>query len=462
MNLRSLKFRLSLWHASWLTVALIAVALFIYTGLQHYLERELKTLLARRAQRASSIILRSAGDWGLVVRDIHEFFSPEANNRYIQISSGTNILYESGPPTEEGFDPAQVSASRSQGARRALPDGNIVFVASVQTNIAGTPILIEFGASTEQIQTTVREWVTVALIGLGLMLPIALAGGYLLVRRALHPVDQMIATASRISARATEERLPIPKTGDEIQRLAESLNAIIDRLDQALQHSQRFQADASHELRTPLMIVQADLEALREKVEDQEVRSLAGSALEAIGRLKAIIDDLFALTRLDAGEAQEWAPVDLAALLVTTVEQMSLLAQDKGISISLRAPAPVVVRGDRSRLQQIIVNLLDNSLKYTAVAGRITAEVSLQGRHAVLEISDTGIGISPQAISHIFERFYRADSARSREHGGGGLGLAIVEAMAKAHGGTVEARSEEGVGSRFIVRIPLDKEEAGQ
>ena len=201
----------------------------------------------------------------------------------------------------------------------------------------------------------------------------AAGGGYLLVRRALKPVEQITRKAEQITQHNLSERLPVAHTGDELERLSHSLNRMIARLDDAFQNSKRFVADASHELRTPLTILRGELENLNEDAQlNPEVRNRLGSLLEEVERLSKIVEQLFALSRLDAGEAQtEWTRFDLAELAKTTAEQMSLLAEDKGIAISCNADRKVPVEGDRARLKQVVVNLLDNAIKYTPEQGAI-------------------------------------------------------------------------------------------
>jgi signal transduction histidine kinase len=181
-----------------------------------------------------------------------------------------------------------------------------------------------------------------------------------------------------------------------------------------------------------------------------------GSLLEEVDRLAKVVEGLLMLSRLDAGEAQgEWVQVDLANLTVSTADQMNLLAEDKEISIGCITPEPVLVQGDRTRLKQVIVNLLDNAIKYTPKGGDISLRVQAQDDQAILVVQDNGIGIPAASLPHVFERFFRADQARSREIGGAGLGLAIVHSICAAHRGRVEVESTEGKGSRFKVILPL-------
>lgn len=279
----------------------------------------------------------------------------------------------------------------------------------------------------------------------------------MLVQRALRPVDQIAGKAELITQHNLSERLPVAQTGDELERLSIALNHMIIRLDAAFQSSRRFVADASHELRTPLTILRGELESLvqeKESVPGQNER--LGSLLEEVERLSKIVERLLALSRLDAGEAQaEWVGFDLAELAAGTVDQMALLAEDRGIAVTCDATQPVPVKGDRARLKQVIVNLLDNAIKYTDEGGAVNVIVRPEGGYAVLQVTDTGIGIPPKALPHVFERFYRVDQTRSNPSEGAGLGLAIVKSICNAHGGEVEAASAVNKGSRLRVKLPL-------
>jgi heavy metal sensor kinase len=318
-------------------------------------------------------------------------------------------------------------------------------------------VLAEEGYSVTPMQATLHAWVVALIVGLALLILVAILGGALLVQRALHPVDRIISSAERISSRNLSERLHVPQTRDEFERLSTALNNMIRRLDEAFQQIQRFLADASHELRTPLTIIQGELEAIVVKMEMQrDVRDIAGSALEEVDRLKKIVEGLFALSRLDAGEAQEnCITFDLGALASSTADQMSLLVEDKNISIACHCAEKVIVYGDRARLKQVLVNLLDNAIKYTPAGGNIKVRVTTHEGKALLEVSDNGVGIPDAALPHVFDRFFRVDKARSRELGGAGLGLSIVKSIVTAHHGQVVAESKEGQGTRFSVELPL-------
>lgn len=274
---------------------------------------------------------------------------------------------------------------------------------------------------------------------------------------ALRPVDRMARKAELITQHNLSERLPVVRTGDELERLAESLNHMIIRLEDAFSNSKRFVADASHELRTPLTILRGELENLAQDPRiSPELADRLGSLLEETERLSKIVEGLFALSRLDAGEAQvEWVQFDLAALASATAEQMSLLAEDKKITVTREIEQPVLVEGDRARLKQVVVNLLDNAITYTSEGGEIWIKVRADDGHAVLEVADTGIGIPADALPRVFDRFFRVDESRSRYSDGAGLGLAIVKSICNANGGEIEVESRVGRGSSFRVKLPL-------
>jgi two-component system OmpR family sensor kinase len=242
-----------------------------------------------------------------------------------------------------------------------------------------------------------------------------------------------------------------------MERLSTALNRMIARLEEAFQHIHRFSADASHELRTPLTILQLELgEIVQNENLDADIVDQIGSALEETERLSRIVENLLTISRLDAGEVKmEKEVLDLSELVRSTAEQMKLLVEEKSLEMRSSFELPVWVMGDQSRLRQVVVNLVANAIKYTPEGGEIAVAARSDHGRAVLEVSDNGVGIPPDAIPHIFERFYRADKARSRDSGGAGLGLAIVKAICSAHGAEVRVFSQEGKGSRFTVEMPL-------
>jgi heavy metal sensor kinase len=464
VNPRSLSFRLVTWYAGVLSAVFVLLGVLTIFFLQRYLDANLLDTQARRARQIAGTLLSGASraaEPGLPAQ-VEKLYSPEASDRFIRISraDGT-VVYVSGPPKDERFDPAQVPAvplASAPSARTVRMPGASMLVAAVGAAGAdGTRYLVEVGASRSGIEGTLTRVLAMLALGLPVAVAVAVGGGFVLVRRALAPVARMTTTAEAITQHNLSERLPEVHSGDELERLSLSLNRMISRLEDALHSSKQFVADASHELRTPLTVMRGELENLVQDAQlTLEAREALGSVLEEVQRLIGIVEGLFALSRLDAGEVPApYEPVDLGELAATTAGQMSLLAEDKNVQIACCADAGVTVAGDPARLKQVIVNLLDNAIKYTPAGGRVRLSVRQSGADALLEVTDDGIGIPSEALAHVFKRFYRVDGSRSREQGGAGLGLSIVESICSAHGARVEVSSAPGQGSTFRVRAPL-------
>ena len=469
MNTRSLRFRLTLWHACLLAAVFVVLGLLTFLALQHYLVSNLRDTQARRAQQIADTLLANVGSTGeaFVATEVKKLYAPEANARFIRIlRADGSVLYVSGEPKDESFDTAAIpEPSPLPGGEsfriENLPGDKRILIATLPCKGGnGASYAVEVGAPTARFRAMLDQLLLLLALGLPVVLLAAIAGGLLLVRRALAPVDQIARTAEQITQHNLSERLPVASTGDELERLSISLNHMIGRLEDAVQNSKRFVADASHELRTPLAVLRGELENLgQDPRSDTETRETLGSMLEEVERLTNIVEGLAALSRLDAGEAKaEWVPFDLAELATTTADQMSLLAEDKGITVGCGTGQSVFVQGDRARLKQVIVNLLDNAIKYTPNGGSVRLGVAAQNGHAILDVVDNGIGIPADAVPHVFERFFRVDKARSRDEGGAGLGLSIVKSICAAHGGEVLAESAPGKGSRFSVKLPLATE----
>ncbi|HXG67799.1 MAG TPA: heavy metal sensor histidine kinase [Blastocatellia bacterium] len=466
MNTRSIRFRLTVWHAGLLAGLLLFFGAAVYFGLERYLKSALEESVRQQARQIAETLLVSVHLSGepYVAEEIVEHYDPEAHGRFVRVTRADgSVLYTSGAPEDGSFNPTGLPlltgpAENGFSRQERLPDGNELLIYTLPyTAGGGGRYLVEVGAPYGAIENALRGLLLILSLALPVCVAIAAGGGYLLIRRALIPLGEMTRGAERITSRNLNERLPVARTGDELERLAVALNHMIARLDDAFQHISRFSADASHELRTPLTVLRGELEAVAERQPlAQEVRETLGSALEEAERLTKIVESLLAISRLDAGEARmERTRLDLAELAAATTEQMRLLAEDKDISLRYEGAAGVEVEGDRARLKQVVVNLLDNAIKYTPPGGSVRVMVRTDGDRAVLEVRDSGVGIPADALPHIFKRFYRVDKARSRQMGGTGLGLSIVKSICAAHGGRVEAQSVEGEGSRFRAEIPL-------
>ena len=446
----------------------VLLAGLLFFRVRAYLENSLFEGQSRRAHQVAETMMRALPKTGetRLVQEIEDLYAPGPRDRFLRITrSDGSVLYRSGPPADQSFDPGMVPLIRPSDPLRPnreehMPDGRTLLVYTLRAaTSSGGPYLIEAGLSAEPVELLVRHLIMLLSLGVPLITLVAMGGGYLLVRSALAPVEEIADKAGVITQHNLSERLPVPRTGDELEKLSIALNHMITRLDDAFGNSRRFVADASHELRTPIAIVQGELEALaKDPAAPPQFREQLGSLLEEVERLSQIVRQLFALSRLDAGEAHAASAfLDLASLAVATADQMAQLAEDKRIRLNRDSCAPVFVEGDPSRLKQVIVNLLDNAIKYTEPGGSVSIRTEARGGMAVLEIADTGIGISPEDLPHVFERFYRARQSRTGVAGGAGLGLSIVRSICGAHGGRVEVESALLKGSRFRVMLPLSQ-----
>ena len=468
MNVRSISFRLVVWYTSLLTGIFVLLGVLLYFGLRHFVESDVQQTQMHRARQIADTLLAQIGQTGenYVAAEIKSLYEPEINDRFIRLTRADGkVIYVSGAPTDGSFNPAEVAALTPESdpdfsRKVALSGGKTLLVSVVDFKAQNdTHYFVEVGALLDPVEAMLSRLFMELALGLPLAVIIIAGGGWLLVRRALQPVEQITRKAEQITQHNSSERMPVAHTGDELEKLSVSLNRMIARLDDAFQNSKRFVADASHELRTPLTILHGELEMLAKDAQaNAEWRERVASMLEEVTRLGKIVEQLFALSRLDAGESQtEWKQFDLAELARTTAEHMGLLAEDKHIAITCDASRPVLIEGDRARLKQVVVNLLDNAVKYTPENGAIQLSVNAINGHAILEVADNGMGIPPEALPHVFERFFRVDQARSADAGSAGLGLAIVKSICTAHGAEVEVHSTVRNGSCFRVKFSLAK-----
>ncbi|HET7441299.1 MAG TPA: heavy metal sensor histidine kinase, partial [Terriglobales bacterium] len=466
MSRRSLRFRMTMWYAGLLAGALVLFGVSVYVGLARYLDWNLEKSLQEQCRSIGLNLLPEVPKQpaGFLTEEIEESFAPEVNGHFFRVTRGDGtVIYRSGNPKSGKFDPANIPAFPADQAfsrKIRIPHGRrLLLTGMVFTNPDGTRFLVESGVPYRQVEEVLQGLLLTLVIYVPFLVLLAITGGYWLMRRSLKPVDEITQQAEGITSSNLSQRLPVIKSGDELERLSVALNRMIARLDDAFQHANRFSADASHELRTPLTILQLELEGMAQNRQlAPELLDQVGSALEETQRLSHIVENLLTIARLDAGEARmEKVNVNLGELAAETSEQMKLLAEEKSVSLHCQAAAGVFVEGDRSRLKQVIVNLIDNAIKYTPARREVTVKVWQNGNGAVLEVADTGAGIPAEALPHIFERFYRADKARSRESGGAGLGLAIVKAICAAHDAEISVSSTEGQGARFTVSFPVAK-----
>jgi len=313
--------------------------------------------------------------------------------------------------------------------------------------------------STESTKDAVESFQRQILLSVPFALLLVAFGGLILSQRALNPVNQMTRIAKSISAKELTRRIDYSGPLDEIGRLAQTFDRMLDRLQAAIERERRLIADASHELRTPLTSIKGQLGVAlsRERTAEEyqhTLRELEGE----VDRLVRLSNDLLYLTRLDAIDMEK-APVDVSALLETVCDQLQPLAEAKGVKLQEQIASGLTLQGDGDRLIRVFLNLLDNSLKYTPSGGCVSMQATRDEDGVNVAIADTGHGIPPEHVPHLFERFRRVENARSRSVGGAGLGLAIAHEIVRLHGGAISVQSAVGRGSTFTVRLPRESRE---
>jgi heavy metal sensor kinase len=466
MRIRSIRARLTLWYTSLLTVTILLLGGTAYGLLMYSLSRDLDAALNGVAK---ALIEQSRGG-------VEPFFPPDVDALFRRFFgfSPLDRYFEMFDPlgrrrplrSHTRSEKLPLSPRARENAQKGRPtfetlEGTGRYPLRVLTMpiIEGDRVtsLIQVGMSLESLYLTRRRFLLImaAVVPVGLLL--AGGGGWLLTRRTLRPVDRMAETARRISAENLAGRLEETGSGDELDRLATTLNEMLARLDAAFAQIRQFSADASHELQTPLTILKGELEvALRLPRSPENYQRTLRSALEEIDRIAHLVEGLLLLARADAGVLRmDRRLVDLAQLVDEVHRQAKVLADTHDVTLRAEPVASVSIQGDQERLRRLLLNLVDNAIKYTQAGGRVTLSLGREGEWAAIRVSDTGAGLSPHEQEQVFQRFYRGAEARSRGQEGSGLGLCIAQSIAEAHGGQIRIESTPGAGSTFKVCLPL-------
>lgn len=344
-------------------------------------------------------------------------------------------------------------------------DGDRLLLVAVNENMDVPNVQRVVAAeSVRSTDIAIRELLGTILAVAPLLLMASVGLAYVIAGRAFHPVGQMINEVKAITdGRSLHRRLPIDESNEEMARLGITLNEMMERLEKSFSALRRFTADASHELKTPLAVLRADVERSMSGASTRAERMVAlEEALHETTRMADLVESLLTLARADEGRFDlHRERVELEPLAREVYETASILAEPAGLTVTMEEPARVGVFGDAARLRQLFLNLTTNAIKYTPRGGSVDISLTSYEHTAAFTVRDTGIGISASDLPHIFERFYRADRARSRgtERSGFGLGLAISQWIAEAHGGSISVRSRYGRGSTFTVTLPVSDEE---
>ncbi len=456
---RTIRVRLTLWYVALLGLILLMFSAFLYVSLARSLLSELDTSLSTTASQVAANLNNVDGQMSL--GDAPDTL-PAGTVAVLYDRSGQQVLARD--PRQALFTLPGALARAAHGQSDAsdtvkLADGSNWRVYTTPLGDNGMTAILQVARSERDVELALRQLVVLIAVAIPATLLLAVAGGLFLAGRALGPIDNITRAAGHISAENLGRRLNFNGFDDEVGRLAATFDGMLDRLEAAFQRQRQFTADASHELRTPLAMLRSQIDvALQRRRRVAEHEQILASLREDTERLSQLVSELLTLARADAGEdVLGREPVDLHDLAEQVVGAMQPLAESRTVRLQLArgtSMAAVVVVGDQTRLTQLLVNLVDNGLKYTPANGTVVVSVLGDGDAGILRVTDTGVGIAAEHLPHVFERFYRADPARSRAEGGAGLGLAICQWIAHAHGGTIQVESEAGRGTTVSVVLP--------
>jgi heavy metal sensor kinase len=469
----SIGWRLTLWYLAIFALGQFAFGAGMWLVLRHHLVSLIDKNLQDQAADVHSFLVaqKKNADLPKFQEEVAETYAEEHAGEYLAIyTSSGEPVYVSDFLRKNSFAPL-VSISTSGSPTKGLFENREVggrhlrFLQS-NTNTHGLTFLIATGAPMREVRETLRALRNYLLSLAPLVLMISAIGGHWLSHRALAPVDALTRTARNISGHNLSNRLEKLHTGDELQRLSDTLNDMLDRIEKVFLRITQFTADASHELRTPIALMRTEAEvALRRARDSHAYREALQHILNETEKTSALIEELLALARADAGsESLKRQPVELGELLRDCVQGWQPFAARAGHELVFRSgeSGHVWVVADESALRRVLAILLDNAVKYTPTPGHIAVTLGVtpdmndddRKPRAVVSVSDTGIGISAEEQSKIFERFYRVDKARGSAAGGAGLGLAIARWIVEQHDGSITIESATGKGSRFSVQMP--------
>jgi heavy metal sensor kinase len=459
----SVRIRLTLWYAGVLALSLIAFAVLVYYAAAGIFYARQDELLRSTAETVASAYVQELEEEDSVAKAndvvLAQLVFP---NRYVEVADvqGRVVAWSSNLAGHLLPVPTQTLSEARQRSSGFVVLNNLrvaVVPLSPDRNkqlgfaIVGEPLSV--------VEEGLRRLRRSFFAGVPLILLFASLGGYFLARKSLAPIALMNQQTQRITAENLSSRLDVANPRDEVGRLAMTINALLARIDAAFQEQKRFIADASHELRTPLAVLRGETEvALEQERATAEYKGSLELIKDEAERLSRIVENLFMLARqpIDAPSLAN-EPVQLNEVVADCTRAAQVLATQKGLRLKVQSSLPQMsMNGDDEMLKRMLLNLLDNAVKYTPAGGEISVALAWQNGNALIVVSDTGIGIPAEDQPRIFDRFYRVDKARSRALGGAGLGLSIARWIVEGHGGSLSVSSSVGRGSTFTVDLPLN------
>jgi heavy metal sensor kinase len=468
----SVRLRLTLWYVCVLSVILIAFSVAVYVFVERNLYERVDASLYSTFDAIDAGLKNQSPAGGIGIEAVEKALQGlrRPNQAVAVLDAQGKLLAEY--PAPGGFHvrlpPLSLASAQSRGLyslaeqNSESDDSCRGVVGPVQVSPGGTSYMIVVNQSLEPVDDQLDLLQNILYLAVPAALLLAGLGGWFLARRSLQPVAAMSARAQRISAENLDERLPIGNPRDELGRLAAIFNELLARLGKSFSQQRQFMADASHELRTPLSVIRTTSAVTLQRTErhQDEYREALAIVEQQARRLSRIVEDMFVLARADAHHPSlQITEFYLDELVAETVRGAAVLASQKAMKLAAPTLSETPFRGDEGLLRQMMWNLLDNAIKFTPKGGAVSVTFASRDSEYVITVADTGDGIAPEIQPHIFERFYRADRARSRtgtaNDGGAGLGLPIARWIAQVHGGRLELRASTESGSTFEVFLPL-------
>jgi heavy metal sensor kinase len=464
MKRLNIRWKMTLWYGGVLASVLTVFGTVTYLMMRHHLLQRIDQGLHEELDEVLSEVQRSTTPDGLKEWLDRRFAAHEGFDFQVTRTNGKRFFANPRLIDKTLPLPNQTADADSPNYMTA-PIENAGHWRIVSTQVQGPdgPLTVQVGRSLAAFEHESRELLLTILLAGPLTLLVAISGGYFLARRALQPVQSMVQTARQISAERLNQRLPVVNPDDELGSLAETLNHMIERLERSFAEMQRFTADAAHELRTPLAVIRNEAEvALRLPRSGDEYCQVLENLLEETERLSNLADQLLFLCRHDAGLApQVRTHMALDDLLRDVVGNMQVVAHEKDVTLTLAENPACPLMADHRQLRRVFYNLIDNAIKYTHAAGRVTVNNRVTAEEVTIEVSDSGAGIPPEHLPRIFDRFYRVDPSRDGDGNGAGLGLAICQSIVRGYGGTIAVESTVGNGTTITVHLPREASASG-
>ena len=461
MSRVSIGLRLTLWYLGIFALAQLIFGVGMWFILRESLHDIADSTLAGEVEDVRRFLEAQPSDQTLAeLRNVVTGeYSAETGGDYLQIvDADGNWIYRSTALVQTGLPAVAPSLLRKPLHQDERVGKRPFRFVSARIDVHGRAFTVQTGTPTHEEVETLERFQTYLLMFAPLLLLAAAAVGYWLSRRALSPVDTLTRTARTITGHTLSSRLEKLHTGDELQRLSDTLNEMLARIEVAFNRVTEFTADASHELRTPISLIRTEAEvALRRSRGEGEYREALRHILLEAERTTSLIEELLALARADSGrQALNIQPIDLRGALKEVASGWRQVANVRGLQFSERIlDAELRVLGDAAALRRVLDILLDNAFKYTPSPGTVHLSLEQQNDKVVITVRDTGVGIAAEEQGKVFERFYRVDKARSRDMGGAGLGLSIAQWIVQQHAGKIEVESSLSKGSIFRVELPL-------